>query len=95
MDKKYTCAICGKSYDTIEERVKCETKCLENRKKAEAERKKNEAEAKRKDAEKKVYAALDNAEKAIHEYYDDYSSLTLDKDYTYLKFLFCRQSFWF
>lgn len=95
MDKKYTCGICGKSYDNIEDRIKCETKCVEERKKYEAERKKNEAEAKRKNDTKKVYDALNNAENALHEYYKEHNSLTLNEDYTYLRFLFSRQNFWF
>ena len=28
----YHCAICGKPYDTVDERVACETKCLAARK---------------------------------------------------------------
>ncbi|MGN0245729.1 MAG: hypothetical protein ACI4DK_07170 [Lachnospiraceae bacterium] len=95
MDKKYTCAICGKSYDTIEERIKCETKCLENRKKAEAEAKKNEYEAKRQEAMNSVYKALSNAEDAIANFYKSYDTLTLKDDYHYLKYLFGYKSFWF
>jgi hypothetical protein len=33
----YTCAICGKSYEFVEDRVDCESKCIVARKKAEEE----------------------------------------------------------
>ena len=41
---QYHCAICGKAYDTIDERVSCETKCLASRKKAQVELKKKKLE---------------------------------------------------
>lgn len=28
MDEKYTCALCGKHYDTVEERNECEARCM-------------------------------------------------------------------
>ena len=43
----YHCAICGKPYDTIDERVACETKCLAERKKAQAELEKKKLEEKK------------------------------------------------
>ena len=43
----YHCAICGKPYDTVDERVACETKCLAARKKAQAEIEKKKLEAKK------------------------------------------------
>ena len=43
----YHCAICGKPYDTVDERVACETKCLAARKKAQAEIEKKKLEEKK------------------------------------------------
>ena len=43
----YNCAICGKPYDTVDERVACETKCLAARKKAQAEIEKKKLEEKK------------------------------------------------
>ena len=43
----YHCAICGKPYDTVDERVACETKCLAERKKAQAELEKKKLEEKK------------------------------------------------
>ena len=57
----YHCAICGKSYDTVDERVACETKCLAERKKAQAELEKKKLEEKkttRKEEIEKKYKEL-------------------------------------
>ena len=43
----YHCAICGNPYDTVDERVACETKCLAARKKAQAEIEKKKLEEKK------------------------------------------------
>ena len=43
----YYCAICGKPYDTVDERVACETKCLAERKKSQAELEKKKLEEKK------------------------------------------------
>lgn len=57
----YHCAICGKPYDTVDERVACETKCLAARKRAQAEIEKKKLEEKkntRKAEIKKKYKEL-------------------------------------
>lgn len=43
----YHCAICGKPYDTVDERVACETKCLAEHKKAQEEIEKKKLEEKK------------------------------------------------
>lgn len=74
MEKKtvYTCAICGKDYESIDGRIKCETTCLEKQKeiaaKAEKEQKKKEQESRR----QKVVAAIRNASDELEAYIDDY-----------------------
>ena len=73
----YRCAICGKSYDTIDERVTCETKCLAARKKAqeELEKKKLEEEKTTRKAEiEKKFKELSNL---VNDYCKDYGSLQL------------------
>lgn len=76
----YRCAICGKSYDTIDERVACETKCLASRKKAQEELKKKKLEeekAARKDEIEKKYKELTTL---VKDYCHDYGSLKIDDD---------------
>ena len=76
MDKNnkmvYKCAICGKVYDKIEDRIKCEQECL--RKQQEEE--KAAAEAKKK-AEKETdfveaSKAIDNAYTLVKKCVEDY-----------------------
>ena len=43
MEKIYTCALCGKSYDSVIERAKCEQKCYA---KQQEEEKKNAGKGK-------------------------------------------------
>ena len=74
---QYHCAICGKAYDTIEERVSCETKCLASRKKAQEELKKKKLEeekAARKDEIEKKYKELSAL---VNDYCKDYGSLQI------------------
>lgn len=69
---QYTCAICGKIYDEVQERMNCEMKCL--KKKQEEEKKTAEAKKKaEKDARKKE---VDEAFESFMKLYDAYT-----KDY--------------
>ena len=92
-NKMYTCAICGKSYTDLSERIACETKCLAERKKAEDEKKRNETKAKQNKSEKEIYEILDKAENMIKEHLNTYNSITLNDDYPCLRFMF-RKSNW-
>lgn len=94
MNETYKCAVCGKSYDTIEERSKCEAKCLAERKVYEEEMKKNKLETERKEKSNKIYEALDNVETMLKDYFSEHESLSIHKNYPYLKFLFSRTSWW-
>lgn len=72
--QKYTCAICGETYNSVQERMKCEMACWT---KQQAEEK-AAAEAKKK-AEKdarqqEVTAALDNAFALVNKFVEDYGS---------------------
>ena len=70
----YQCGICGNTYDSVAERVKCEQACLV---KQELEAKKA-AEAKKKEEQKvreaEVNQAIENAAKILTQYITDYGS---------------------
>lgn len=70
--KKYLCGICGHSYDTVYERMTCETTCH----KKQAEEAKKAAEAKKKEEQKMRKEAVDEAIKRAaklqREYVKDY-----------------------
>ena len=70
----YKCALCGREYDEIHKRAKCEMKCVELKK--EQERKAAEAKKKaEKDArQQEVTAALDNAFSLVNKFIEDYGS---------------------
>lgn len=73
-DKKYTCDICKTSYDTVQERAKCELKCV---KKIEEEERKA-AEAKKQAEKEARKSEVDNAYKAFADlaksYAEDYGT---------------------
>ena len=71
----YTCAICGKSYNKISDRARCEINCAA----AEEKRKKTEEEKRLKTErvmfEKKIETKLNELEELINTYYERYSKL--------------------
>lgn len=75
MEEKYTCALCGKHYSTVEERNECEARCIHNKKeeikKAAAQEKAKQQEA---DAKKirEDFKALSDAISEYVEKYDEY-----------------------
>lgn len=71
-NKTYKCALCGKEYQTIQERNTCETKCLvwdkeQERKAAEAKRK-----AEQDKREKEITMAVENAIELVQAFVKDY-----------------------
>lgn len=91
----YTCAICGESYETVEERAACESKCLVERKKANEEKQREEYERKRKVSEDEIYTALSAANELIANHVKNYKELSLKKNYPYLKYIFSNSPWWF
>lgn len=73
----YHCAICGKSYDTVDERVACETKCLAARKKAQAEIEKKKLEEKKNTRKAEIEKKYKELATLVNEYCKDYGSLQL------------------
>ena len=73
----YRCAICGKAYDTIEERVSCETKCLAARKKAQAELEKKRLEEKKTTRKAEIEKKYKELSALVKDYCKDYGSLQI------------------
>ena len=75
---QYTCALCGRAYDEVQERMNCEMKCIkikqEKEKKAAEEKKKAEKDAR----QKEVTAALDNAFTLANKFIKDYGMYRYD-----------------
>lgn len=79
---QYKCGVCGRIYDSISERAKCELECLklkeEEDKKAAEEKKKNEQKARRKE----VDDAMKKAQDLMSKYIEDYGIYDYKTDYT-------------
>ena len=73
----YHCAICGKPYDTVDERVACETKCLAARKKAQAEIEKKKLEEKKNTRKADIEKKYKELSTLVKNYINDYGSLQI------------------
>jgi hypothetical protein len=73
----YHCAICGKPYDTVDERVACETKCLAARKRAQAEIEKKKLEEKKNTRKAEIEKKYKELATLVNDYCKDYGSLQL------------------
>lgn len=78
--KTYTCDVCGKTYDTVEERNACETKCLADRKKAEAKRKEEELRKVKETRKKEIEMAYDHYNELLKAYIKDYGSYSFMRE---------------
>ena len=92
---KYYCAVCGKSYDSFEERAMCESKCIADRKQAEADKKRNEYEAKRKESAKNITDTLNELEEMIANHFEQYRALEITKTYPYVQHVCGNYRWWF
>ena len=75
--KTYTCDVCGKTYETVEERNACETKCLTERAKAEEALKKQKLEEEKNARYNEVETKWKELNKLTSEYIKDYGSIQL------------------
>lgn len=73
----YRCAICGKAYDSIDERVACETKCLADRKKIQAELEKKKLEEKKTARKDEIVKKYKELAILVNDYCNDYGSLQI------------------
>ena len=72
MDEKYTCALCGKHYATVEERNECEARCI-RKQKEEAKKIAAQEKAKQQEADaKKIREDFKALSDAISEYVEKY-----------------------
>ena len=84
---QYKCGVCGKIYDSIQERMKCEMACI---KKQQDEEKAAIAAKKKEEKDNRyneVNAALDNAYALINKYIEDYGSFKYGGNYKGLDIL--------
>jgi len=70
----YKCGVCGEIYESIQERVNCETKCLKKQQEEEKKAAEAEKEAKKETRAKEVDEAIDRALELLQAYLKDYGS---------------------
>ena len=73
---QYRCAICNTPYDEIEDRMKCEQKCLKKQEEERKKRKQEAMKAKKDERYKEVIDAINKAENLYEKYLDDYGAFT-------------------
>ena len=91
---KYVCAICGTEHEHIEERIECETKCLEKRKEAEKQREREDFNKRRIESAKAIEDALTDVDTMIRNHMRDFDVLELSRNYFYLTYLFGKNLFY-
>lgn len=79
--KEYKCGICNKSYDKIEDRIECESKCYKDYKKAEEAKKKAELEEARKARKEELDLACKKYLELRNAYMKDYGHYTYSYSY--------------
>jgi hypothetical protein len=92
---KYQCAICGKNYNTIEERIKCESTCLAEHKAAEEKKQREILETEKQTRYDHIKGLLSEVNDEIKSYLDDYGTFRIDTNYYYLNYIFNHKTFWF
>ena len=81
-DKKtYTCGVCGKEYNTLEERNKCEAKCLHDRYEAEKKFKEEKLRKEQENRKHEVDMAFENYLNLRSEYVKDYGKYSVTRSF--------------
>lgn len=94
--KKYTCAVCGKEYESILERAKCEEKCVVEAEKEAKKLMQEKLETERKESEKAICDELSYVNELLAKHYEKYRVFSMDSgSYPYLSYIFGRLPLWF
>lgn len=91
---KYTCAVCGRNYDTVESRIKCESSCLAELKEVEQKLKEEKLNADKKERYEHIKQSLSSVNDEVKAYLNDYGSIYIDTNYYYLNYIFNHRTFW-
>lgn len=64
----YRCGVCNHEYETLEERNVCETKCIKERKEAEANLHRQKLEEEKKKYDEEITAKFNELKKLVHTF---------------------------
>lgn len=80
MEKKklYKCALCGKEYETIPERARCESACVDKQLKLEEKAKKEKAKQEQETRRQEVITAIKHVYELLDAYTKEYGSFQYD-----------------
>ena len=95
MEKFYECAVCGKTYETILERAKCEEKCVVEAEKAAKKLMQEKLETERKENEEAICDELSYINELLAKHYEKYKTFSMTGSYPYLSYVFGRLPIWF
>ena len=84
---QYKCGICGKIYESIQDRTNCEQSCLKKQQEEEKKAAEAKKKAEQKSRQQEVSAALDNAYALINKYIEDYGKFEYSGKYKGLDML--------
>ena len=91
----YKCEICNTEHELLEERIACETECLKKRKEEEAKRKQMERQENMKASTNALEEKLAEADAMIKKHLSEFETLSLNRNYYYLSYLFGKRTLWF
>ena len=77
----YACAICNKKHSNIADRIACETKCLDERNKAEEAMKKQKLELEKQARMKEIELTYEELNDLISAYVEDYGYIQIATKY--------------
>lgn len=73
----YECAICGRQYKNLEDRMACEAKCYKKRAEDEAAMKKVKLEEEKETRRAEIRTTYNKLENLVQSYVKDYGSLSI------------------
>lgn len=82
----YKCGICGKTYNSVQERMNCEMACVKKQIEEEKAAKEAKKKAEQKARKEEVDRAFENLQKLTNEYIKDYGHYSYDDSKQYHDF---------
>ena len=90
----YKCALCGQTYQTVEERAACEADCIHDRREAERVKRQNEYQAQKDASAAKIEEKMNELNSMIQVHMSKYNTLTVTKPYYFLTYVLKKPFLW-
>ena len=87
--EKFKCAICGKEYATVEERMRCEKTCCEAQKRGEEEKRLKAMQLERKERREDILKSAKSLREKVDRFCAEYGAIHIGgRDWFAIKSLF-------